>query len=250
MEQTELNKILARVKKMMTLADNAAATEGERDNALRMAHATLAKFNLDMSQVDAVSHDKQDPRNKDALVMTDAAPWVRSLASAVADLFFCSFFFTQRWDHNLHSKTHMYFVGRQSNIVTAMEMTSYLVKSIMKEAAATAKANGQGSKFKTSFCKGASATIYWRCKDIRNQAEAVKNTAASSSTALVLVDVYAAEKKANEVMIAETVGKLESKKSGAHRAGAGYYEGVEFGKTVSLNKQVNGTSTTNNPKLK
>ena len=50
MSDDERNKILARVRKLLNLANNAAATEGERDNAMRMAHATLAKYNLSLAE--------------------------------------------------------------------------------------------------------------------------------------------------------------------------------------------------------
>lgn len=46
-----MNPILEKVKKLLALAGNAGATEGERDNALRMAHGLLAKHNLDMADL-------------------------------------------------------------------------------------------------------------------------------------------------------------------------------------------------------
>ena len=55
---TPHEKIMARVKKMLTLAYDKGATEGERDNALRMAHKYLAKYNLDIAEVEA-SGDKK-----------------------------------------------------------------------------------------------------------------------------------------------------------------------------------------------
>jgi hypothetical protein len=46
-----MNPILEKVKKLLALANDKGATEGERDNALRMAHGMLAKHNLDMSDL-------------------------------------------------------------------------------------------------------------------------------------------------------------------------------------------------------
>ena len=48
-----MNPILDRVKKMLAIANDSAASEGECDNALRMAHNTLAKHNLDMADLNA-----------------------------------------------------------------------------------------------------------------------------------------------------------------------------------------------------
>jgi len=38
---------------MLRLANDAGASEGERHNAMRMAHATLAKHNLDLASVES-----------------------------------------------------------------------------------------------------------------------------------------------------------------------------------------------------
>jgi len=47
------NPIIEKIKKLLALAADSGATEGERDNAIRMAHGLLAKHNLDMAQVTA-----------------------------------------------------------------------------------------------------------------------------------------------------------------------------------------------------
>lgn len=45
-------KIINRIKKMMALANDKAASDGERENALRMSYALMARHNLEMSDVD------------------------------------------------------------------------------------------------------------------------------------------------------------------------------------------------------
>lgn len=42
----DMSRILQRVRKMMALANDKAASDGERENAMRMAHATLASIVL------------------------------------------------------------------------------------------------------------------------------------------------------------------------------------------------------------
>lgn len=59
---SEKIKILGRIRKMLALANNEGASEGERDNALRMAHATLAKYNLDMAEVESSGKPQQEAR--------------------------------------------------------------------------------------------------------------------------------------------------------------------------------------------
>ena len=57
-----MEKILDKVKKLLAVANNEAATEGERDNALRMAHNMLAKHNLAMADLD--EHNKLEGRDE------------------------------------------------------------------------------------------------------------------------------------------------------------------------------------------
>jgi hypothetical protein len=68
MSEFDREKVLARVKKMMTLATDAGASEGERENALRMAHATLAKYNLTMSEAEATGKKSEEARGAGQMV--------------------------------------------------------------------------------------------------------------------------------------------------------------------------------------
>jgi hypothetical protein len=128
-------KVLARVKKMMTLANDAGASEGERENALRMAHATLAKYNLTMSEAEASGKKAEEARGAEHMTGRDY-PWMRTTAHAVAKLFFCEYFYILIGG----GKVKHFFVGRESNVFTAQGMTTYVIDSIDREAQRTAKA--------------------------------------------------------------------------------------------------------------
>ena len=127
--ESDTERILARVAKMLALANDAGATEGERDNALRMAHATLAKYGLSLAEAEAKGSAPEAKRTRTNL-KTRKEVWVAWLASAVADLFFCRSYFMA----DSRNKTY-FFIGREANAVTAAEMLAYLVSSIFKEAA-------------------------------------------------------------------------------------------------------------------
>src|SRR3954471_16442005 len=92
MTREETDKIAARIRKMLALSRDAAATEGERDNALRMAHATLAKYNLTLAQADAAGTKTEEQRQKAGMTVREH-PWMRSVAAGIARLFFCEFFY-------------------------------------------------------------------------------------------------------------------------------------------------------------
>ena len=78
--------IIEKCRKLFTLANNDGATEGERDNALRMAYGLMAKHNLDETMLD--SEDLRQILEVEA----PGAAWIRQVTNSVAGLFFCTLF--------------------------------------------------------------------------------------------------------------------------------------------------------------
>lgn len=251
MEQTQYNeetqRALARVRKMMALANDAAASEGERDNALRMAHATLAKYNLSIADASNVTDDRG---NK--VLALRSPPWARSCAQAVAHLFFCEYYFVRvRGDQRIQH----YFIGREANAVTAMEIAGYVIRSIQSESGKRRKELGQDGEWQTAFIKGAAHKVYYRCQDLRKQAEAesaMANTPKSTGTSLVLASVYQTELAANADWMRRQGITLRTRAQRTHsiKNYDGYTRGQEYGSTVSLNRQVGGKKAEQQGRLK
>ena len=235
-EQTQ-NKVLNRVRKMMNLANDAAATEGERDNALRMAHATLAKYNLSMSQAEATGAKPEEAREGAYTAPKNMHPWERTVAHAIARLFFCNYFYVKSSGGHSHYK-HC-FIGRTSNTFTAQQMTEFVCSSINKEAMRVAKEQSgkSGGEYWRSFCKGAAAKIHERCREIRANAEKQERT---PGTSLVLASVYKSETIANDHHLVAVMNiRLRSAKSTTRRPDySAYSKGQTYGAGVSLNVQV------------
>lgn len=238
----ERAKILSRVKKMMTLANNAGATEGERDNAMRMAHATLAKYNLSMMEAEAAGTEKAEKRDK--MYVDTRHAWTRSVAAGIARLFFCNYFFVTL---RHAGKLRHYFVGRASNALTAQLMMEYVVESINREGrkravdASRLYGDSKGA-YERNFAKGAAQRVWERCVEIQEAAErAPVEVVGSKSTALVLASFYKQEAEANTAFIEQELNvKLEDTNDRQRPAGAGYRDGKEFGDRVSLNRQLGG----------
>ena len=239
-EEQMKEKVLARVRKMLALSGDHAASEGERDNALRMAHATLAKYNLSIGDADVV----EEPRT-DGQACISPHPWARYLIDAIAQLYFCKTFFYRYKDKR---QVH-HFIGRQSNVTTAIEMAQFIVGSINKEARRRARENPYTIGYERAFCKGAASEVWHRCKEIREAAERQDQPQASTGTSLVLASLYRTELEKNALVIAEKVGTLKGIK-GKTRS-ADYYAhnaGQQYGKTLNLHRQVG--SSTAAPRLK
>jgi len=225
-----MDKIITRIRKMLALANDAGASEGERDNALRMAHATLAKYNLSMSEVG----NKEAPQENrmDKTLDTGNYPWVRRTAHAIARLFFCEYFFISV----TNDKCRHYFIGKESNVLTAIEMTAFVIGSIRKEGIQRGKGATSPSAFARNFAKGAADSVSNRCHEIRT----AKPAGTSTGTSLVLASLYETEIAANKEYISNSMGvALRTRKPKEKAIGAGYFAGMEFGKSIPLNVQLN-----------
>lgn len=230
MSQKSTEEIIVKIKKMMALANDAGASDGERENAMRMAYNIMAKYNL----------DEDDLAEKELRQILEYAgktsPWARRIANSLAGLFFCNYY-TQR---SGVASTHK-FVGKAANAMTASIMTEYVIKSIRSEAGKVARKNGYPNNWKTSFYKGAANTITTRCLDL---IEAQKNTMTKTAgTGLVLASFYDSERAANDKFTAEQGIRLRTKACSEQRpTAAGFNAGKEFGNGINLNRQVGGAA--------
>jgi hypothetical protein len=242
-EQFDKDKVLRRVKKLMAMADPASgATEGERDNALRMAHATLAKYGLTMAQADAAGTGRAEDqkRGMGETVFKYNQPWVRTAAAAIAHLFFCEYFYISR---RATKKDSHFFVGREVNVASAQMMAAFVIDSIDKEGTRMARQRfgRHDANYWRSFAKGAAGKVYWRCEELRKTAEAASVAEAkkianpSTGASLVLASVYEQERKANQLLIQQQVGKLESSKSRQRNTDwSAATDGQRYGEKINL----------------
>lgn len=235
---SDTNKILERVKKMVALGNDAGATEAERETALRMAYNLLAKYNLSMADL---PEDQSNEARERQDVVISADRWARSLAQAVAKLFFCRYFYSST---GTSGKDKHCFVGRQSNVITSRYMSEFLIKSVKREA--TSRYKSPTTPQGRSFCVGTVDSIRKRVEEMIKT-----ETESTPGTALVLVSLHEREADANQRWLDNTglsLTKAKARADNSLRAGA-FYEGREYGKTVSLNQQVSGGSN-NFKKLK
>ena len=224
-----MEKIIDKIRKLLALANGDGAADQERDSALRMAHALLAKHNLSMSDTD----QKQEDRKESTLDYCPHA-WARGVAMDIGKLYFCEYFIMR-----LRNGVRHYFVGLESNTITSQEMFKFVASSIMKEARKATKLKGESGSFERSFCKGAAVAVRARCYEIRKSSQDLsEETNTSTGTGLVLASLYKREHDANVALIAKNhklkinPDRQSNARADAHRAG------VEFGKTIPLNRQI------------
>ena len=94
-------KIIDKIRKMFALANNAGATKGESDNAMRMANKLLEKHNLSMMDLE-VQEDIDS-----SVIFAKPEPWVRIVVNSVARLYSCSYYYSSADEAN-------YIIGADS----------------------------------------------------------------------------------------------------------------------------------------
>lgn len=222
-------KLINRVKKMMALANDPAASDGERENALRMSYAILAKYNLSLSDVEGNPTGPQEAR-KQAKGEFYGRPWAVSVSSSVAKLFFCKYYYTTLGKNQARHT----FTGLESNVLSAEEVARSLVESIRMESNRRMRREGQNATWRRSFATGATFKIQERVRELMSGTAALEGV--STGSALVLVNLRASERKANELFLVEQGVKLTVRKSRAssNLQSDAYSQGRTFGSSLNL----------------
>lgn len=232
------DKVVSRVKKMLALANDEGAAEGERDNALRMAYNLIAKFNLSMSSIE--NHGTE--QRIDEIGDFRGQVWATSVTSSIARLFFCHYYIVRFSATNKMNIQH-HFVGKESNAVTARYMAEFVVTSIISEGRKSSRRADQGSAWRRSFFIGAADRIRARVMEMRNEEEVTNKAEVSTGTSLVIADYYKTEALKNNEWLSQQGIRLvkgKSKPTKGATSGDAYASGDAYGKTIQLNRQVSG----------
>lgn len=225
-------KIIDRVRKMLAIANDLAASEHERDTALNMAYKTLAYHNLSMVDL---KEKEQEPRSGYDF-QGFSFPFAITVCSSIAELFFCYYIIGEKI--NGTQRKHI-FVGKESNAATAMVMADWIVKSILKEGRKMYKQNT--SPECRSFCLGAASSLRSRVYQMMQAAKTKDSPNEKPGTALVLASLYDTEASANNDKALQLYVLKDTKSRGSSIAdGDAYGRGHDFGSTINLSLQVGG----------
>lgn len=237
----DMQKIVERVQKMLNLGRDKGASEGERDNAMRMVQAYLAKYNLDMETVEGTMPKRDQKKQEEQggprmhhVHTFFGRPWACNAAISVADLCFCGYLY--RSARSSKDSQH-FFIGRTANAVTAAYLAEFVVKSIYREGKHRQRLEGLGNPWFLSFAWGASLAVQKRVHQLKQR----HDINGSSGKELILASYYDAERAANREYTQITFPRLKRSSKGLGiRDAEGYQQGQEFGETINLNRQVGG----------
>ena len=201
-------KIIERIKKMFALANNAGSTEGEADNAMRMATKLLEKHNLSMVDL----HTQEEVGLK--FNTGETTPWIRTVYSSVSRLYGCTYFYDPAQKIN-------FIVGTGSDRITAAIVIQYLIEDIKKAG------KGKGAAFRNGAAQALSAT----CFNISSERNLSNETTA---TGIVLADIY----KTKTQLAQEFMDKNLNLSSGRRSSTKSSSEGRNYGKGLSPNARM------------
>ena len=246
----DLDRIKERLSKLLALANDKAATEGEATAALNRAHALLAEYNLTLEDAVPADERKSGVTSK-SWDYIDFCSWVSTLAMAVSQLYFCKMYSQKIWVINRNNKFRpahrVYFVGEPMNIELAHSMFEYLRHSAIKLCGKAVKERDPDSpetlhSFRVSFHTGLANRLSNRILKMRLERQDAETVTESGVTLPALRSMYERSLEANKEYLAKNKVKLVSKTVRQPRLSYdGYNKGKAAGDSVSLNRPLTGS---------
>lgn len=234
MDQT-LQDILEKAAKLKNLADRAGTPE-EAAVAATKLQALLLRYNLDMQSVQDTT-EKGDYITEEFLIHENRnhKTWACALYGNIAKNLQCA----AVQDYYVKGQTpKMTVVGRKHNVQVVNYLFAYLHGEI-KRLADRAVNNQKGqAAFHRAFCVGATTTVCLRLKKMYAEIKLEPSTHTESSYAVMVVE---------EQKVCRLIDKLfphTRKTRSSHSSPDGFHRGKEAGKSIPLNRGVEGHSFT------
>lgn len=224
----DLAKIRDRVKKLLSLGNNAGATEFEAAQALQMASDLMARYNI---QIDTSTNAEDRQVIRGGWFSYDH-PWQKIAAMAAAALYNCQV---------ISGSTDLQFVGRSHNIDAARDTHLWIIEQIerfYKEALTPGLSKSDRAEFRRTFKFACANRVYFRSTEIRSDRQRVDNVKAieqTGSTALVVVKSIVQQIEEVRAFMDEIPG-LRTGRSVRYKMGSGTAAGQRAGNNVQLNR--------------
>lgn len=205
-------KTLDKIRKLMNLAKDGGATEGEASVALEKAREIMAANNLTMAQLEASGKGGGEGSNrlKSGYKGKALYKYQQRLMATIADTNFCAVMINTRYRGRRAIDTGYTIIGREANVAAAVNMFDYLNASLERIVTPHLESNAQRlSRWAVSFKEGAAQRLAERLRD-RHQEEleaqsakaraqrAAQSTSSGSGALVVVMEDFAqAEADAN-----------------------------------------------------
>lgn len=223
---TDLDKIVARVRKIMALAGN-TPNEHERAVALEHAQNLLTKYNLTLYEVE--QHQLADDVDGQLLESFAKETWATTLLFNVSKLYYTKMYLSEE-QRNGRKIRRPVMIGTKANIAVTLDVADWLVKSIRKEAST----RYPHAAPRRAFRFGAVAAL---AEKVRELLHTENYPPAAVGTGLIAVRNKL--EQANEDWLAKQGIQLSAQKPRQTRLNVrAYSAGRDYAGKLNLNRQV------------
>lgn len=212
--QIENEGIIRKIQRLLALGQS--PNEAEANLAMAKAQELLAKHNLEMAMVtDAVvaggtTQAAPEKREKARISRSAQYQWQRNLWKAIAEANFCWHSIVEVYDgkrgegkrSKVPVKRHM-IIGRESNVIAVRLMGEYLEDTMERLLITVGGFSNQerlgrsAISWKTGCADRLVERIEAQAEERKRESDATRPEGTSTSTAIVLRDVYQSEYQAN-----------------------------------------------------
>ncbi len=246
-------KTIYRIKKLLALANDKGATEGEAAEASRRAFALLAKWNLSLDSVESGgTKDEEEPVEtvaSEKSIYAGGDRWAIGLYQKVAELNFCEYFFNANC-YVINEKGKKVLgvrhnvVGKRSNVIVTHHMADYLLEAVKRLAPEDMKAHrfeseGQRANYEYGFRYGCSVRLQQRIAQMIVDAKKGEMTEDSGANLPALRNLYDENQQILDAYMQEHHPNLKVNRRKAKWSEAAA-QGFRKADGISLNQQVDG----------
>lgn len=125
-----LEGVIAKVKKLLALANDGRGNEAEMAAAAAKAQQILEDYNLSMATVLSAGGTTDNTREKAIHEEGAQYKWMQTLMTGIASLHFCRLDKRQAFRNNKYVFIGYQLIGRKANVATAKIMYEYLTNTI------------------------------------------------------------------------------------------------------------------------
>ena len=236
---TKTEKLHAKIRKMMAMAERTEGNEEEAAVAARMVEKLMRKHNLSIGDVtpEQIKSDILGSEwDKMKWTANRCPAWVQGIAISISGVFdtFVTFSVASHNDKHVHAyQVNLRFVGTELDVQVSLQLFSYLYSTIIRLTDKYFKENpspkGKARTYKNSFRSGMGHRLSERLKELK--AEREKEFAQTGTTLIVV----------KQDAIAEYLGvelKYGTSKRKSSLNGEAYSAGCSAANSVGLNTQL------------
>ena len=231
-------KILDKIRAMLRLRDNHAASQGEIENASALIQKLLFKYNLTMGEVESTDADQQYGRFYDVPDQKKReSKWIIRLYQVIAKFNFCTIVIEPKRD-NPNDRKHVSYriaiIGLKQNVEVVTYLCSWLIPKIRLMSAAAWNHSAlitteKRGKFTRGYLLGCVQGIFDK---LYTEAVILENES-DETRALVRVSDARLEKA-----VSQFYPKLGQSRAGRLSSQDGRAQGYQAGRQIQLTKGV------------